>query len=319
VSAIRTRSGTVLRPTKRRISTQVQKHVLRLVRQVLEEAVRRELLATNPARLVRAAPVRRADVEDDWLRADELDVLLGCEGISLRDRTAYACAIGLALRLNDLKAIKVADVDLDAEVPGPHVTVRISKSDRIHRVPVLPWLAPWLRAHLETLPEGATWLFPTASGARYKGAYDFRWAPKRERLKNAKEPSETHAGALGVAGVERRIRFHDLRGTCATHLALGTWGRAWNLHEVQRMLAHADQRVTERYVRRAMDELAAAAMATPGGPSPRHVETRGAGETGEGGNDSPQSKHGRSSWRTQKDSNLRPSAPEADVSQMGDP
>ena len=96
------------------------------------------------------------------------------------------------------------------------------------------------------------------------------------------------------AGVDHKIRFHDLRGTCATHLALGTWGRKWSLHKIQRMLAHADQRVTERYVRRAMDELATAAAETPGGPGcPRPLRGR-----------SPNPP--RNQWRVVQGSNLRP-------------
>ena len=44
---------------------------------------------------------------------------------------------------------------------------------------------------------------------------------------------------LKHAGIARKMRFHDLRGPTATHLALGTWwGRAWTLNEVQQFLAH---------------------------------------------------------------------------------
>jgi integrase len=219
VSTVRTRNGPVLRPTARTISAQVQRHVLRLVRQCLDEAVRSELLPTNPTAQVRVR-AEPADIEEHWLRADEIDALLGCEKIPLRNRTAYACALGLALRLNDLN-----DVHLDAQVPGPHVRIRISKSDKPHRVPVLPWLEPWIRAHLATLPEGCEWLFPTLEGRRYGKHFEFGWAEKRECAgedKSGKPRWRRTPGALERAGVKRKIRFHDLRDTCATHLALGT-------------------------------------------------------------------------------------------------
>ena len=281
VAAMRTRDGMQLRPAGRSISTQVQRHALRLVRGVLDEARARELIVANAAELVR---VRRdgpsADIEDDWLREGEIDTLLACESLSLRDRTAYAFAIGLALRLNDLKALRVEDVHLDAQVPGPHVVASIGKANgKKHRVPVLPWLRPWIEAHLATLPKGARWLFPTSDGGKYASKrFTFGWAEKLERGPAEKPgelgPVKRRAGsALERAGIERRIRFHDLRGTTATHLALGTWGRTWSLHEIQAMLAHADQRVTERYVRRATDMLTAAAGATPRGPA--HVKPRG--------------------------------------------
>ncbi len=253
--------GLVVRPRGKPISRSMQREALRLVRGCLSEAVRRELVPTNVAKIAKVGKGGRvADLEDQWLRVEELDVLLGCEAIPIRLRTAYAAAIGLALRLNDLKSLRVADVHLDARVPGPHVTVHIAKSERRHRVPIMPWLDPWLRAHIERLPSGARWLFPNSSGRRYAKGYDFKWARKPAARGG-------YEAALTIAGVDRQIRFHDLRGTCATHLALGTWGRTWSLHEIQRMLAHTDQRVTERYVRRALDMLADAARETPGGPA----------------------------------------------------
>lgn len=253
---------TVHRPTSKPISRQTQSHVLRILRAVLQHAVTEGVIATNPATEVRAAPsiVRSRDFNEDWLRGDEIDRLLACEQISAFDRRAYACAIGLSLRLNDLKSIERAHVHLDVEIPGPHIAVAIGKADgRAHRVPIMPWLVPVVREQLAA-SKGSRWLFPNRDKERYHKDHDFGWAEKRETGRPRRP------GALEVAGVARRIRFHDLRGTTATHLALGTWGRSWSLHEIQAMLAHTDQRVTERYVRRALDMLAEAARATTEGP-----------------------------------------------------
>jgi len=292
VSAVATKAGTVLRETSQTISAQTQKHALRIVRQALAAAVGR-LIDVNPSAEVEIARGRKADLSDDWLRADEIEQLLGCEALSARDRAAFAVAIGTGLRLNDLKRIELADLDLGTEVPGPGIRVTIAKSEKAHRVPLLPWLLPMLRAHVATLAEGSRWLFPARDGKHaYRPDFDFGWAEKVDR--RGKEPTRT-PGALERAGIARRIRFHDLRGTTATHLALGTWGRAWSLTEVQQFLAHSDQRVTERYVRRAQDALAEAARGTLGGPGcPQFAPSRSA-----------------KPLRTQQDSNLRPSAPEA--------
>jgi integrase len=285
VHALRTRGGPVLRPTGKPITRAMQREALRLVRQALDEAVRLELVRQNVADTIKIRRGGRvADLEDGWLRAPEIDQLLGCERIPLRNRTAYACAIGLALRLNDLKALRVEHVHLDAAVPGPHVRVWISKSERWHRVPIAAWLAPWLRAHLATLPPHATHVFVNADGDPYATHYDFAWAEKRERRmvgrgSKRQRVEQLTPSALELAGLARRIRFHDLRGTCATHLALGTWGRTWSLHEIQSMLSHTDQRVTERYVRRAVDALATAMKGTTGGPlvTAGHERAAGAG------------------------------------------
>ncbi len=247
----------------------MQTHALRLVRAVLADAVHRELIQRNPGegiRIARGGP-RVRDLSDDWLRQDEIEQLLACDRISMRDRTVFACAIGLALRLNDLKNIERAHVHLDSQVPGPHVQVWIQKSDKPHRVPIMPWVAPWIRAALDS-SKGVRYLFPTSDGGRYTKFYDFGWGEKRGReVVDGKPRIRRVPCALERAGIKRRIRFHDLRGTTATHLALGSWGRVWSLTEIQHMLAHSDQRVTERYVRRAVDSLATAASATPGGAS----------------------------------------------------
>jgi integrase len=290
VSAITRATGVEHRTTGRTIARETQKHALRLVRAVLEEAHRAGLTRGNPAAGARVAAGGRArDLSDDWLRAGEIDRLLGCSEIPLVDRRAYACAIGLALRLDDLHRVEVAHVHAE------HVDVRIAKSEngeseRWHRVPIMPWLAPWLRAQLDALRPGARWLFPSRTGDRYNPSHDFGWAEKRETGRPRRP------GALERAGIDRRVRFHDLRGTCATHLAIGTWGRAWSLHEIKAMLAHSDQRVTERYVRRATDALADAARLTSGGPAALHIVAHG---------------DSRFPLRALGDSNPRPSAPEA--------
>ena len=308
VDTIRTSTGSVHRERLETISAQTQRHAMRLVRQCLSDAVGR-VIEVNPADEVSVGKGRKADLSDDWLRAGELETLLSSTQLSLRDRTVYACAVGLGLRLNDLKLLRVEDVHLNVDVPGPHVIANIHKSEKVHKVPVLPWLLPWLRAHLETLPMGTIWLFPMEDGTHYSKSYDFGWAKRFERLPSG---DKLKPSALHRAGIARKIRFHDLRGTTATHLALGTWGRAWTLNEIQQFLAHSDQRVTERYVRRANDALAEAAKATtggsfhPGGPPSSRVN--------------PLESLPRilprifsDPLRIPRDSNARPSAPEADA------
>ena len=265
---------TLLRPTQVPLSTAMQREALRLVRGALDEGIRQELFKSNPAAKVcvaRGGPPPR-DLSEDWLREDEIEALLSCEAIEVFRRTIYATAIGLALRLADIKAIKREHVHLDAKVPGPHVEVRVSKSGKDHKVPVPNWLSPWLRTHLATLPAAGEYVFQNPDGDRYGKDYEFGWARKRER--RGGDPRAGREGAMRVtpsalelAGVKRKIRFHDLRGTTATHLALGSWGRTWSLHEIQGMLAHSDQHVTERYVRRAVDSLAQAMRETQGGPT----------------------------------------------------
>jgi integrase len=62
------------------------------------------------------------------------------------------------------------------------------------------------------------------------------------------------------AGIKRRIRFHDLRHTCASHLVQGTWSPQWITHalrleEVKAWLDHSDIGVTQRYAHLAPDAI----------------------------------------------------------------
>ena len=69
--------------------------------------------------------------------------------------------------------------------------------------------------------------------------YDAQWAKKWR----------------SAAGMRADVRVHDLRHTCASHLIMGTWGRAWRLEEVQVVLGHASRTTTERHARLAPDSI----------------------------------------------------------------
>lgn len=251
------------------LSASSQRHVLRLLRTCFDHATDEQLITKNPAARARPKPGGRRprDLSDDWLRMNELEALFTCTTIRESDRIAYHTAIGTALRQSDLRLLEVAQVHLDAEVPGPHVRVWIAKSQKWHSIPLMPWFVPALRRWIASLPVGARFVFsPDADHATpYAKGHSFCWETKRSSRGAA--PS-----ALEKAGVRRQVRFHDIRGTTATHLALGSWGRKWSLHEIQGMLAHSDQKVTERYVRRAIDMLATAAQGTPGAVGSRWSE-----------------------------------------------
>jgi integrase len=282
---------------EKRISSQTQRHVMRLVRTCLDEACRAEIIDRNPAEGF-TVTVTAKKLDDDWLRPDEIRRLLACAEIPEVDRAFYAFAIGTGLRLNDIKGIELRHVHLDAE--QPHVDVRIRKSEQgedeevWHRVPILSWLVSWVAPQVARAK--GPYLFGNRDGMRYASKdEDFGWSGKKDARSKELPP------ALARAGIARRIRFHDLRGTTATNLALGTWGRKWAPLEIKAMLFHADLRTTERYIRRANDLLATAAAETTGGIGTFRSE------------------HSANPVRTQEDSNLRPTAPEASVDSVSFP
>jgi integrase len=104
---------------------------------------------------------------------------------------------------------------------------------------------------------------------------------------------------LKAIGITRRVRFHDLRHTCASSLVAGWWGRAWRLEEVKVMLGHYSVTMTERYAHLAQSVLRTAAHET-------ETETALAKDT-------RRTQDPRKPRRATLDSNQWPSASEADA------
>lgn len=209
-----------------------------------------ELIAANPfvkLKVPRVAGAKRTQATWTVLYPDEQLALLD----EVRDEEYHFVAFALhsGLRLSEIINLHKSDIDLDAGI----VTVRRSKggllpkSGEPRHVPLigLAWQAA--RSALET--SRSVWAFPSprTGKKRYDGKQPHEW-----RL------------WLRAAGLKRRVRFHDLRHTCATSLLAGWWGRTWKLKEVQQIMGHAQQSTTERYAHLLDDTLFKAGRETAG-------------------------------------------------------
>jgi integrase len=67
------------------------------------------------------------------------------------------------------------------------------------------------------------------------------------------------------AGIERYVRWYDLRHTCASSLLCGWWSDPWTLAEVQAYLGHSSPLMTARYAHLADSALKAKVKKTSGG------------------------------------------------------
>jgi hypothetical protein len=72
---------------------------------------------------------------------------------------------------------------------------------------------------------------------RYQKGHDWGWADHPEE-------GVTRLGWWRRLGL-KRVRFHDMRDTAATHLLSGTWGYEWSVKRVSSHLGHEDTKVTE--------------------------------------------------------------------------
>jgi integrase len=230
----------------KRLSRQTVVNALALLRRALADAADEGLIPSNPALGVSVPRVARLDEPWTFLVAYEVERLLG---LPLRDeqRSIFTTAIFTGLRGGELWGLRWRDVRLAGDRPELHVCRSYrgpTKSGKTRHVPLLAPALEALRAWKALRPGvGDALVFPAGGGGCHAEGFD--------------------AGllrALRLAGVERRVRFHDLRHTCASHLVMGTWApRPLRLEAVKTWLGHSTLTVTERYAHLGPDELHAIA------------------------------------------------------------
>jgi integrase len=243
----------------RRVSRSTVQGSLNLLRVALGAALDRGLLDSNPARDVRL-PRSAGVTHDPWtyLLPAEQERLFEAPGVPEADRLLAQFAVGTGLREGELWALRLVDVDQAAG----RLTVRFGarglprKNGKILRVPLLPLAVDALERWLPLLaerpnPYGLVW--PSLRGERRQGKAPRTWQAHLEASGLA-DPALRHDG--------QRVRFHDLRHTCASSLVAGWWGRRWSLEEVRALLGHSSITITQRYAHLADSALDAAVRET---------------------------------------------------------
>lgn len=238
--------------TGRTRSRQTALHALGLLRRCIGEAVEDGHLEANVAEGVRIPKdAQLEDPEVSYLGEDEVRTLLGSARLSLEQRVVFTLAVFAGLRQGELAGLDWDDVDLDRGVL--HVRRSWDTATKNRRRRIVP-LLPAARRALEAWPRGEGRVF-----GPYARGYDWGWADQVDRANGI-----CRLGAWRIAGITRRLVFHDLRDTCATHLLSGTWGRSWTMQEVSALLGHSSIGVTERrYARFIPSALERAAAETP--------------------------------------------------------
>lgn len=244
-----------------RVSYQTARHAKNLLHRALRDALTREHLTANPLADVEVPRLAHKAGEGwTWLTAAEISALLalpappaGRRGrASARDRwltdaerAIYTVAIYTGLRRGELWALTWRNVILDG--PRPELVVVASndgptKSTKPRRVPLLAPALDALREWRALAPGiGDAPVWPSESGGQRRKDDEGGW-PRAVRS------VRPHLG--------RRVRFHDLRHTCASHLVQGTWTpRPLTLIECRDWLGHSDLATTQRYAHLAPDSL----------------------------------------------------------------
>jgi integrase len=189
----------------------------------MSDFVDRGWITMNPCLGVRQIEVRERAY--NWIKTrGELERLLGVCPDELRDMIAVA--IGTGLRLDEMLHLAWDDVDLETRLitvqRGRQGTV---KGGRIRHVPILDSVLPVFRQRA-LQRAGAMFVFPGQGGGV-----------------RSKTPVQTaYKAALKRAGLDTRLRWHDLRHTCASWWVLG----GGDIFRLSRMLGHASVQITQR-------------------------------------------------------------------------
>jgi integrase len=189
-------------------------------------AVRRDLVETNPVRLLERddRPSTKRTKEPRYLDRSEIDRLLAKIGEEFRP-VAAVCAFA-GLRISEALALRWQDVDFTTgvlHVPGTKTAASAAP------VPMSSALVSELRAHRDRRPGlGDALVFRTASG-------------QPQRRHNAGRAVRVAGDAAGLNGPgQKKVSPHDLRHSCAgLLLAAGV-----SAPKVAAILRHADPRIT---------------------------------------------------------------------------
>lgn len=205
---------------------------LAILRSFLAWLVGEGLLGANPSQNIRP-PKRKRRVRSALSRED-LDALIAAQP-SLRDQVALMLLVYLGLRKDELRRIRLADIDLEARTlivhgKGGHLDTLPIGFEHVHNA---------LALHLRDRGPGEHLLYPN----------DARERPM--------DPSTAHLWfkrCLKRAGLSTEWSLHDLRHAAADALYRVTG----DIVVAQQLLRHADVRTTRGYLHPGLDRLAAA-------------------------------------------------------------
>ena len=166
-------------------------------------------------------PKRAQRIPELLTRGEVAAILDACR--QTRDRSMLMLAYGCGLRLSEVLALRVADIDGERKL----LCIRQGKGAKDRLVPWSPTLLAQLRAYWRSY-RPAEWLFAGRSGAPLSTT----------SLQKASTCGKQQAGGTKVGGI------HALRHAYATHqLAAGL-----RVERLQRLMGHTSIHTTLRYV-----------------------------------------------------------------------
>jgi site-specific recombinase XerD len=182
----------------------------------------------QPVHLPRKLPV--------ILSPDEVKRLIAAAG-NLKHQTALAVAYGTGLRVNEVVALKVGDID------SQRMTLRVEqgKGQKDRYAMLSPVLLERLRVW---------WRVARAQGKMLDGGWLFP-GQNPVRPMTARQLNRAIHAAAAEAGIEKRVSMHSLRHAFATHLL----EQKVDIRLIQVLLGHKKLETTALYAQVATDIL----------------------------------------------------------------
>lgn len=190
---------------------------------VLNDAVRRKLIPTNPTkhlttddkRLLKAAPAQRG-----YLTLEEVQKLIAADCKRAQTKQAFLFAVFCGLRISDIRALRWSDFERDGD--QWRISILMTKTKERLYLPLSAEAMRWLPSRAETNQEGLVFAklpkTPIGMSAQLKN-----WAK--------------------AAGIEKDVCFHMSRHTFATSLlTLGA-----DLYTTSKLLGHKNIATTQVY------------------------------------------------------------------------
>ena len=218
--------------TSRSLSKKTLINTLRLLNSIFNFAMVIELLVKNPCKAIKLprAPKR----EMDFLRPEEVRAFLGAF-TDEEMHCLFTTAVMTGMRRGEILGLQWDDIDFKGSVIRVRRSIsngeiQLPKTEKSRRaVQVGPALLKTLRAHKLRTGTRSSFIFTTKNGTLLD---------PDNLVKRVFEPT------LLAAGIERHIRFHDLRHTFASILI----NEGANLKFVSEQLGHASIMITlDRY------------------------------------------------------------------------
>ena len=195
-----------------------------------------EVTLGQPQLMARMQPVRVPRKLPVILSPDEVRRLIAAAG-NLKHQTALSVAYGAGLRVSEVVALKVSDID------SQRMTLRIEQGKG--RKDRYAMLSPVLLERLRLW-----WRVARAQGSMLDGGWLFPGMDPIDPLSTRQLNRVVHAAAED-AQIDKRVTMHTLRHSFATHLL----EQKVDIRVIQVLLGHKQLETTALYVQVATDLL----------------------------------------------------------------